>query len=99
MRGTSSPVSVPKAVRESRHRRLAALSWYFDDETTPATEALLDQVTDAGAVVPSLWRLEVANALQAAIRRKRIDAAYRDAASAALAALAIVVDGQTDEHA
>ena len=30
------------------------LTWYFDDETTPATEAVLDRVSEAGAVVPGL---------------------------------------------
>jgi hypothetical protein len=48
------------------------LSWYFEDERTPAADAVLDQVTNTGAVVPSLWRLETANGPQVAIRRKRI---------------------------
>jgi predicted nucleic acid-binding protein len=34
-----------------------------------------------------------------AIRRKRIDAAFRDQALAELAAMAISVDGETDIHA
>ncbi|MBL8667443.1 MAG: hypothetical protein JNM48_08280 [Rhodospirillales bacterium] len=38
------------------------LTWYFEDETTPATEAVLDEVSQAGALVPTVWRLEVANA-------------------------------------
>ena len=49
------------------------MAWYFEDESTPATDALLDRVADSGAVVPGLWRLEVANAFQTAIRRQRID--------------------------
>ena len=52
-----------------------------------------------GAVVPTVWRLEVANALQMAIRRKRIDAAYRDAALAALVMLPITLDADTDTYA
>ena len=36
------------------------VAWYFDDETTPLTEAVLDRVSQAGAIVPTLWRLEVA---------------------------------------
>jgi predicted nucleic acid-binding protein len=75
------------------------LTWYFDDESTPVTDALLDQVAGAGAVVPTVWRLEVANALQMAIRRKRIDAAYRDAALAALVLLPITLDADTDTYA
>ena len=50
-----------------------ALSWYFEDERTPAADALLDRVADQGAMVPGLWRLEIANGLRTAIRRKRID--------------------------
>ena len=76
-----------------------ALSWYFEDERTPTGDALLDQVVEDGAVVPSLWRLEVANGFQMAIRRKRIDAAYRDNALAELATMPITVDAETDAHA
>jgi predicted nucleic acid-binding protein len=75
------------------------MAWYFDDESTAATDALLDQVSDAGAVAPTVWRLEVANALQTAIRRKRIDAGFRDAALAQLALLPITIDPETDTHA
>jgi predicted nucleic acid-binding protein len=39
-----------------------ALSWYFDDEQTPASLQLLREVSVDGAIVPSLWRLEVASA-------------------------------------
>ena len=45
------------------------MTWYFDDESTAATNALLDRVSAEGAVVPSLSRLEVVNAFQVAIRR------------------------------
>lgn len=72
------------------------LSWCFEDERTPATIEVLEQVTEAGAVVPALWRLEVANALQAGVRRGRIDAAFRDASLADLTLLAIVTDADTD---
>ena len=75
------------------------LAWYFDDESTPATDAVLHAVSEAGAVVPMLWRLEVANAFQSAIRRKRITAAYRDASLGTLLALPITVDEDTDTHA
>jgi predicted nucleic acid-binding protein len=39
-----------------------AMSWTFNDETSPQTDSLLDQARDHGAVVPALWFLEVANA-------------------------------------
>jgi hypothetical protein len=72
-----------------------ALSWYFEDERTSAANALLDQVADQGAIVPGLWRLEIANGLRTAIRRKRIDTAFRDRAIAQLACLPIPVDPDT----
>jgi len=75
------------------------LTWYFDDETTPATEAVLDQVADRGAVVPALWRLEVANAFQSALRRRRITTLYRDESLSELALLPITIDGHTDTYA
>lgn len=75
------------------------LAWYFEDESTPEIDAVLDRVAESGAVVPNLWRLEVANAFQSAVRRKRIAATYRDDALAALSQLAIVVDAETDVYA
>lgn len=75
------------------------LTWYFDDEATVAADAVLDRVSEAGAVVPSLWRLEVANALQSALRRKRITAQYRDEALLSLGSMPITVDDETDTYA
>ena len=75
------------------------LSWFFKDERTPGTDAVLTEVTENGAVVPGLWRLEVANALQMAVRRKRIDAAFRDSALAQLSQLFIPADPDTDAYA
>ena len=77
----------------------STLAWYFDDEATPATEAVLDTVSETGAVVPTLWRLEVGNAFQSAIRRKRITADYRDRSLTELMRLPIVVDPDTDTYA
>ena len=75
------------------------LSWFFKDERTPGADAVLTEVTEKGAVVPALWRLEVANALQMALRRKRIDAAFRDAALTQLSRLSISADPDTDTYA
>ena len=55
-------------------------------------------VSHRGAVVPPLWRLEVANGFQSAIRRKRIDQRYRDESLADLRLLAIEIDGESDAH-
>lgn len=75
------------------------LAWYFEDEQTAAAREVLRGVAGGGAVVPSLWRLEVANGLQAALRRKRITTAFRDASLADLASMAIEIDDETDRWA
>jgi predicted nucleic acid-binding protein len=75
------------------------LSWCFEDERTEVTATLLYRVAETGALVPALWRLEVANGLQVAVRRGRIDVAYRDATIADLRDLAIDVDPETDRKA
>jgi predicted nucleic acid-binding protein len=75
------------------------LAWYFEDEKTAASIAVLNRVAEEGAVVPALWHLEVLNGLQVAVRRGRITAAYRDASLDDLRALAIAVDPQTNRQA
>lgn len=52
-----------------------ALTWCFADEATEATDRLFERVRDAGAVVPWIWRVEVANSLLQAERRGRIGGA------------------------
>lgn len=76
-----------------------AIAWLFDDERTEAAHAVLRRVVADGAIVPSLWRLEVANVLRNAVRRGRCDAAYVDRSLARLARLPIQRDEETDEHA
>jgi len=48
------------------------LAWFFEDERSSAADAVLRQVTEMGAVVPSLWCLEVANALPLATLDKEL---------------------------
>lgn len=74
------------------------MAWCFEDEATPATEEVLDQVVESNALVPSVWRFEVGNALQMAIRRKRITEVFRDDALAKLLAMPITVDPETDAY-
>ena len=76
-----------------------SLSWYFEDEASAKSQAVLDEVGENGAVVPALWRFEVANGLQMAVRRKRIDAAYRDDTLADLVTLDIALDSDSSAHA
>jgi predicted nucleic acid-binding protein len=75
------------------------LAWIHADELTGAVRAAFDQVTEAGAWVPSLWRLEVANVLEMGVRRKKHTADFRDATLADLAELPIRLDPETDRQA
>jgi predicted nucleic acid-binding protein len=75
------------------------LSWYFEDERTPAADTVLDRVVDQGAIVPALWKLEVANGFAIAIRRKRIDVSFRDSAISQLGTMPIAADVGTDTYA
>ncbi len=70
----------------------AALAWCFVEERTPASQALLDRVAAAGAVVPPLWHLEVGNILLAAERRARVSLAQVTDAIDSLARLPIEAD-------
>ena len=76
-----------------------ALTWCFEDEQTPASLALLEAVVEAGAVAPSLWPLEVLNALIMAERRQRVDAAQRQRLSGFLRDLPIALDDETAAQA
>ncbi len=70
----------------------AALAWIYADETTEAVRRIFEIVAEDGALVPALWRLEVANSLTVAVRRSRIDIEFRNAALADLALLDIRTD-------
>ena len=76
-----------------------ALSWCFEDELTPATRAVLEQVTREGAAAPSLWPLEVLNVLAAAERRQRLTAAQRHTMAERLRELPVKLDTQTASQA
>jgi predicted nucleic acid-binding protein len=75
------------------------LAWLLPDEDSRPAQAVLDRIVASRAWVPGLWRLEVANSLQSAVRRKRIDAAFRDASLADLGLLNIQVDPDTANFA
>jgi predicted nucleic acid-binding protein len=68
------------------------LAWLYGDERTGPVERVFDQVIVEGAWVPGLWRLEVANGLQQAIRRRRIDTRFRTRAISYLIELDISID-------
>jgi predicted nucleic acid-binding protein len=51
-----------------------AAAWCFEDEASEITDSLLERVRDHGALVPSLWLLEITNVLLQAERKNRISA-------------------------
>jgi predicted nucleic acid-binding protein len=77
----------------------AALAWCYEDEQTPALLQLMQQVVLHGAVVPALWRLEVANGLRSGIRRGRMSIAKRDEIFQDLLDFPITIDEETNRHA
>ena len=77
----------------------ATLAWVFASETTQAIRQVFDLLSQRGAWVPSLWRLEVANVLETGVRRGRHSAEFRDATLADLALLPIHLDSETDRQA
>lgn len=50
-----------------------AVAWAFDDETDGRADDVAELMMDAFALVPSLWHVELANALATGLRRGRID--------------------------
>jgi predicted nucleic acid-binding protein len=75
------------------------LAWVYSDEITEPVREVFARLSERGAWVPGLWRLEVANILEMGVRRGRHDAAFRDATLADLALLPIHLDSETDRQA
>jgi predicted nucleic acid-binding protein len=69
-----------------------ALAWLLPDEANEPTDALADRLEQENAHVPSIWSLEVGNALMTALRRKRISDGDFKRCISALSALPIEVD-------
>jgi predicted nucleic acid-binding protein len=76
-----------------------ALAWCFDDEATEATRTLLDRFEDERAEVPSLWHLELANALAMSERKGRITPARASEFIALIDGLPIMIDERTPNFA
>lgn len=72
-----------------------ALTWCFDDEKTPVTDALLFRLTREGGYAPSLWPLEVLNVLLISQRRGRISWDERRERISLLRSLPVILDKKT----
>lgn len=76
-----------------------AMAWCFEDEADGYADAVLDGLVEGTAVVPSHWRLEVANVLLVAQRRGRLKEADSTRFLELLGALPIEVDSETGARA
>jgi predicted nucleic acid-binding protein len=76
-----------------------AVTWCFEDETTPETDALLERVKNEGAMVPMLWQLEMGNVLLQAERRGRITRADVARRLELIGTLPITTDDETSFRA
>jgi predicted nucleic acid-binding protein len=73
--------------------------WGFEDEDDDYAAAILDKMPDLQAHVPSLWTLEVANALIVGERRGRTTSADSARFLAILGTFPIAVDDETAARA
>jgi predicted nucleic acid-binding protein len=71
-----------------------ALAWLLPDEGSEGVDQLADRLEQDSASVPSIWALEVGNALLVAQRRGRIKDDELARMIAALDSLPIEVDGE-----
>lgn len=76
-----------------------AMAWLFDDQATPATEAVLNRLANQTALVPALWFLEITNVLALAERKGRITQAQSDAFISDLGKLIIERDDEAADRA
>ena len=77
-----------------------AFAWVYPGQASAETDRMLEEVeTGAAVVVPSLWFLEVANALLAAQRRKLLAASERRTALEKLSRLTFTVDEESSRSA
>ena len=75
------------------------MAWIFEDETDAYAEAVLRRIATHRAIVPSLWPLEVINALIGGERRKRIAEAKISRWINVLTGLPINIDDETNVRA
>ena len=74
------------------------MSWCFEDETNQYADAVLDYLSEATALVPSVWPLEVMNVLLIAERKKRLGEADSVRFITLLSQLPIIVEHERSER-
>jgi len=76
-----------------------ALGWFFADEGAAFAKAVASSLATTRAIAPSIWPLEVANAILMGERRRRSTPAQASAWLASLRTLPIAIDDETTSHA
>jgi predicted nucleic acid-binding protein len=94
-KGKQGPTTAPTALVLDNS---IVMAWSFEDEASPFADAVLDALEFTRALVPTLWPLEVANALLVGERRKRISQADSLRWIQILATLPIAIDDETNLH-
>jgi predicted nucleic acid-binding protein len=72
------------------------MAWLFDDEEEQRADSALERLREDGALVPSLWQLEVRNSLLVAERRGRLSVGGVNERLVALKGLPIRTDEEPD---
>lgn len=75
------------------------MAWCFEDESNEYTDAILENLKNSSAIVPTIWPLEVANVLLLAKKNKRISELQSASFIDALSILPIIVDQATSSRA
>jgi len=73
------------------------MSWCFKDEANKYTDAVLDSMAESYAIVPSIWPLEVVNALLVSERRRRLSEADSTRFLTLLSQLPLTVEQEQSE--
>ena len=76
-----------------------ALAMLLPDEESAAADALASRFSEGGVPVPTIWPLEVRNALLAALRQRRITAVEFEERLEVLALLPVEVEPPADAAA
>ncbi len=76
-----------------------AVTWCFEDEATPASDRLLDRLSEEAAAAPAIWPLELGNVLVMAERRGRLNAAKITEFVALVQDLPVAIDEETPQRA
>lgn len=76
-----------------------ALSWSFEDETSPYAEEIIEALKSTTATVPPVWPLEVNNAILTAVRRRRMPEADAIRLLAVLDTLPLDIDEEVPREA